>query len=288
MQIDGEARMATRRSPEWLRHGIKSAWFIRLCLRAVGLWRRARRNAFDIRIVEHELPLPDLDPAFDGYTLLHLTDLHIDFDGACLPALLERVRALRYDACVMTGDFRAKTYGPIDATIECLRALRGHLREPIYAVLGNHDSIRMVAPLQSIGVRVLLNESVELRRGGASVTLAGIDDAHHFHLDDVDAAARGRRPNAPAILLSHTPEAHRAAERAGFDAMLCGHTHGGQICLPGGIPMTLDARIPRRFGRGRWRYRRMLGYTSAGSGTSIVTARLNCPAEVTLHRLRRA
>jgi len=280
--------MATRRSPELLRHGIKAAWFIRLCLRSVRLWRRARRNAFDIRIVEHELPLPGLDAALDGFTLLHLTDLHIDFDDACLPALIESVRHLRYDACVMTGDFRAKTYGPIDATIECLGALRGHLREPIYAVLGNHDSIRMVAPLQSIGVRVLMNESVELRRGGAGVTLAGIDDAHHFHLDDVDAAARGRRPNAPAILLSHTPEAYRDAERTGFDAMLCGHTHGGQICLPGGVPLTLDARIPRRFGRGRWHYGRMLGYTSAGTGTSIVTARLNCPAEITLHRLRRA
>jgi uncharacterized protein len=137
-------------------------------------------------------------------------------------------------------------------------------------------------------VRVLINESVELRRGPAAVLLAGIDDAHFFRLDDADAAVRARRPNVPSILLSHTPEAYRDAERVGFDAMLCGHTHGGQICLPGGLAMALDARIPRRFGRGRWRHGKMIGYTCPGAGTSIVAARLNCPPEITLHRLRRA
>ena len=287
IEIDHEAGIATRRTPDWLRTGIKSPGFIRFCLHAAGLWRRACRNALDIRIVEHDLPLPGLDPAFDGFTLLHLSDLHIDFTDACLPAVLERVNKVEYDVCVMTGDFRAKTYGAIDAALDGMRALCAGLHGPMYAVLGNHDSIRMAAPLQAIGVRVLLNDSVELRRGDAAVTLAGIDDAHFFGLDDADAAARERRAGTPSILLSHSPEAYRDAQRVGFDAMLCGHTHGGQICLPGGIPMVLDARMPRRLGRGRWQYRNMIGYTSAGAGTSIVAARLNCPPEITLHRLRK-
>ena len=89
-----------------------------------------------------------------------------------------------------------------------------------------------------------------------------------------------------SILLSHTPEVYRHAHFAQFNIMLCGHTHGGQICLPGGIPVTLDSRCPRRIGAGPWRYQDMLGYTSVGAGTSIVNVRLNCLPEVTLHRLR--
>ena len=89
-----------------------------------------------------------------------------------------------------------------------------------------------------------------------------------------------------SILLSHTPEAYRHAAHADFDLMLCGHTHGGQICLPGGRPLLTDASSPRRFARGAWRYHAMTGYTATGSGTSLVDVRLNCPPEVTLHTLR--
>ena len=69
--------------------------------------------------------------------------------------------------------------------------------------------------------------------------------------------------------------------------MLCGHTHGGQICLPGGVPILTDSDAPRAFARGAWNYRGMAGYTSVGCGSSIVDVRLNCLPEVTLHHLRR-
>ncbi|MCP4451300.1 MAG: metallophosphoesterase, partial [Planctomycetes bacterium] len=62
--------------------------------------------------------------------------------------------------------------------------------------------------------------------------------------------------------------------------------HGGQICLPGGIPVTLDSKCPRYMGKGPWRYHHMQGYTSSGAGTCMVSVRLNCPPEITLHRLR--
>jgi predicted MPP superfamily phosphohydrolase len=91
---------------------------------------------------------------------------------------------------------------------------------------------------------------------------------------------------APAILLSHTPELYRQAAHAGFDFFLCGHTHGGQICLPGGVPVILEAKIPRRLGSGAWSHGPMQGYTSRGAGTSVVDVRFNCPGEITLHRLR--
>src|SRR3954465_14630772 len=90
-----------------------------------------------------------------------------------------------------------------------------------------------------------------------------------------------------SILLSHTPEVYRQAAQANFDLMLSGHTHGGQICLPGSIPIKLEAVLPRRMGAGPWQYRDMTGYTSVGAGSSVVPVRLNCPPEITLHHLRR-
>jgi predicted MPP superfamily phosphohydrolase len=259
---------------------------IRGCLRMVGMLKRARRNALDIRLVENPLPIVGLDPAFDGFTLLHLSDLHVDINETFVPALLERLAGVEYDVCVMTGDYRSKTYGPHDATLDGMRRVRAALNDPIYAVLGNHDGIALVPGFEAMGIRMLMNESVVLRRGDAQIALVGIDDHHFYRLGSIPKAIAGVPAELPAILLSHAPEVYRQAARAGFDVMLCGHTHGGQICLPGGYPVTVDGDVPRRMGRGPWRRHGMQGYTSPGAGTSIVDVRINCPPEITLHRLR--
>ncbi len=261
---------------------------IRNSLRVTGLLGRARRNALDIRLQHNCIRLAELPPAFDGYKLLHLSDLHLDINEQTLHSIVERVRALpAYDACVLTGDYRARTFGDIDQCMHRLEQLRNHLGETVFAVLGNHDSVRMVPAMEAMGIQLLLNESATLERDGASICLAGIDDAHYFRVDSIEKAMASLPDEAVKILLTHTPEVYRQAAHAEFDLLLCGHTHGGQICLPGGYPVTLDARIPRRLGRGPWRYGNMQGYTSAGAGTSIVDVRLNCPAEITLHRLQR-
>ncbi len=259
---------------------------IRGCLRVVGMLKRARRNALAIRVVENQLPIVGLDPAFDGFTLLHLSDLHVDINETFVPALIERLVRVEYDVCVMTGDYRSKTYGPCDATIDGMRRIRAVLRDPIYAVLGNHDSTAFVPEFEAMGIRMLINEAVTLQRDDAQLALVGIDDHHFYRLGSIPTAISGVPVELPSILLSHAPEVYRQAARAGIDVMLCGHTHGGQICLPGGYPVTVDGDVPRRMGRGPWRRRGMQGYTSPGAGTSIVDVRINCPPEITLHRLR--
>ena len=262
---------------------------IRNSLRVVGLLGRARRNALDISISYHRIEAAGLPRAFDGFRVLHLSDLHLDINAGTTHAISERIRKVEdYDICVLTGDYRARTFGPIDETLQRLESLRTHLKNPVYAVLGNHDSVRMVPGIEALGIHVLLNESVPIERHGATIHLAGVDDAHYFRVDNIEKAAADLPDDGYKILLSHTPEIYRQAAHAEFDLMLCGHTHGGQICLPGGYPIMLDARIPRRLGRGRWHYHRMIGYTSAGAGTSIVDVRLNCPAEITVHRLHAA
>ena len=259
---------------------------IRGCVRLVGLHGRARRNAVTPQLRHNEVVLARLPRAFDGLRLLHLSDLHVDMSRDNLHALCEAVRTLDYDICVMTGDYRARTFGDWQPAMAAMASLRLHLKDPVYAVLGNHDSLAMLPPLEALGVTVLMNEATAIKRDGERLFLAGVDDAHYFRVDNLQKAMASVPHDSAVILLSHTPEIWRQAAAAGIDLFLCGHTHGGQICLPGGIPLTLDARCPRRLGRGRWQWGDMLGYTSVGAGTSIVDLRLNCPPEITLHTLR--
>jgi hypothetical protein len=260
---------------------------IAYALKLSGLYWLGRRNTLDIQVRRNEVAIDGLPRAFDGFRLLHLSDLHADLNPPAMQALAETVAMLDYDLCVMTGDYRAQTFGPFEPALDALASLTTQLSAPIYGVFGNHDSIRMLPGLEALGVQMLLNEQVVMSRGGAEIHLIGIDDAHYYRVDNVAAAAADVPFESVSILLSHTPEIYRQAAHAGFDLMLCGHTHGGQICLPGGVPLTLDARCPRYMGRGAWRYGPLQGYTSAGAGTCIVPVRLNCPPEVTVHTLRR-
>ena len=261
---------------------------IRYLLKLSGVYWYGRRKTLDIRLKKNEIELPHLPAAFEGLTLLHLSDLHVDMYPEATHALIEFVDKLDYDLCVITGDYRAWTSGPIDAAMDGMRSLCMVLKQPVYAVLGNHDSIRMAPELEDMGIQMLLNESTIIERQGEKLYLAGIDDAHYYRVDNLEKSAEGIPADAATILLSHTPEVYRQAAHSGFDVMLSGHTHGGQICLPGGYPLTLDANCPRYMGSGSWQYHTMQGYTSVGSGTSIVDVRLNCPPEVTLHRLHRS
>lgn len=261
--------------------------FIRLALKLSGLYWRGRRNAERVIVRRNEVRCKTLPPAFDGFTLLHLSDLHVDRNEGAMRHLVEIVGDLSYDVCVLTGDYRGGTYGPFAATLDGMAQVRAHLREPIYGVLGNHDTIQLVPGLEAMGIRMLLNECETIRRGDQRIHLAGIDDAHYFRVDNLEKAAAPIPEGEFSILLSHTPEIYRQAAHAGFDLLLGGHTHGGQICLPGSIPLTLDSVLPRRLGAGAWQHRDMLGYTSVGAGTSIVPVRINCPPEITLHQLRR-
>jgi uncharacterized protein len=264
-----------------------SPQIIRGTLKLTGLYWRARKNAERIQIRHHNIAWPGLPAAFDGFTILQISDLHVDLNQGAMQRLIELLPQLRYDLCVLTGDYRGRTFGPFAATIEGMARLRASLAGPVYAVLGNHDTIRMVPALEDIGIRMLVNEAQPLLRDGQRLHLAGIDDAHYYRVDNIEKAAAPIPDGEFSILLSHTPEIYRQAAHADFDLMLSGHTHGGQICLPGAIPLTLDSALPRRMGSGSWRYGRMVGYTSVGVGSCIVAVRINCPPEITLHHLRR-
>jgi len=260
---------------------------IRNALKLTGLYWRARRNAERIIVKRNEVRSAALPSLFDGYTILHISDLHVEMNEVAMQNLIELVGGLRYDLCVLTGDYRGKTFGPFEAAIEGVAKVRAHLKPPIYGVLGNHDTIQMVPAMEALGIRMLLNECDVIAHGDQRVYLAGIDDAHFFRVDNIEKAALQIPKDEFSILLSHTPEIYRQAAHANFNLILSGHTHGGQLCLPGSIPIKLEAVLPRRMGAGAWQYHNMSGYTSVGAGSSVVAVRLNCPPEITLHCLRR-
>jgi hypothetical protein len=257
-------------------------------LKLAGLYARARKNADRVLVRRNVFTFAGLPESFDGFIMLHLSDLHADISVGAMRHLVGIVGDLDYDICVLTGDYRGRTFGPFDRTLSHIDALVARLRPPIYGILGNHDTIRMTPALEAMGIKMLFNECATITRGDDVIHLAGVDDAHFYRADDIGKVATRIPASAFSILLSHTPETYREAAAAGFDLMLSGHTHGGQLCLPGGIPIKLEARLPRSMGRGAWRYAEMAGYTSVGAGTSLLPVRLNCPPEITLHTLRRA
>jgi len=261
---------------------------IRAVLKLTGLYWRGTQNARRVRVKHNEIKLKRLPRKFEGFTLLHISDLHVDMNDGAMRRLIEMVPTLEYDVCVLTGDFRGATFGPFEPALDGMARVRRQLKSPVYGVLGNHDTICMIPDLEAMGIQMLMNECNTLWRDDQCIYLAGVDDAHFYRADNIEKAASMIPDGAFSVLLSHTPEIYRQAANAGFDLLLGGHTHGGQICFPGGIPITLDSVLPRRMGSGAWIYNDMVGYTSMGAGSSIVPVRLNCPPEVTLHHLRRS
>lgn len=259
---------------------------------ALGLYGRGLRNTLKVAVREVALHCPDLPAAFDGYRLLHLTDLHLDLCPGLEEAITEAVAACPADACVMTGDYRAATHGPHHPALAALGRLLRAVQAPdgIFATLGNHDCAAMAAPMEDMGIAVLANDAVWLRRDGARLRLVGLDDVHTFYTPLATAALEDHAPSADGVFslaLVHSPDMAGAAAALGFGAYLCGHTHGGQICLPGGRPLVTHLDAHHDLVRGEWRVGGMAGYTSCGAGASAVPLRYFTRSEVTRITLRR-
>jgi len=262
---------------------------LKLGLRLTRLTDRGRRNVLGVQLRRIEFSFPDLPRAFDGFTILHLSDLHLDCLAGLGERLVEVVTRLEVDLCVMTGDYRFDVKGTAEAAnrelakvVPCVRSRHG-----IVGILGNHDFLEAASSLERLGVRMLLNSSFELSQDSESVWLVGLDDPHYYGCDDLPTALRGVPRDAFKILLVHSPEMFREASEAGFDLYLCGHTHAGQVCLPWIGPLVRNAACPRAYVRGKWSYQGVQGYTSAGIGASLLPVRFHCPPEVAVIKLKK-
>ena len=255
------------------------------CLRAAGLGALAHRNFLDVRLVENPVGLRGLPPAFEGFRLLQLSDLHCDLDPALMDVVECAIRGIACDAVVLTGDYHDHIRKSGKTSRALMERLIPLLPRPRFCIFGNHDFLCRVPVYENAGLPVLLNENTVIERGGDRLYLCGIDDPRFFRTHDLVRARSGIPAGSTTILLSHSPEMAAQAASLGYSFMLSGHTHGGQLCLPDGFVVLRNAPVAARFLSGPWSENGMPGYTSRGTGACGVAARLFCPPEITLHTL---
>lgn len=235
--------------------------------------------------------IPGLPPAFEGYRLLQLSDLHISrlFPARWTQAVVDRANAAGADLIVVTGDFIDGSVAMRRADIAPLKNL--HAPDGVFAIPGNHeyffDYREWMQHLSGLGMTMLLNAHTVLTRNGAHLVLAGVTDlsapAHGQTGPDLEAALAGRPANAPVVLMDHQPRTAQNAADQGVALQLSGHTHGGM--LPGLAHMV--ARGNNGFVSGRYSVGGMTLYVSNGTGLWPGFAlRLFCPPEMTRFCLR--
>ena len=255
---------------------------LRAGLRLLRLQARGEQNALKAAMRHLPFTFDTLPEAFRGFTILHLSDLHADGLAGLADRLHDRLRYLEVDLCVLTGDYRFHNDGSCDAVYPPMARILSavNARHGIVGILGNHDCAAMVPEFTRMGVKMLVNEALEVRHGTDSIWLIGVDDPHYYGCDDLPGALLNVPPEAFKILLVHTPEIIADAARHGVHLYLCGHTHGGQICLPYVGPLITYASCARQYVRGVWRYQHLQGYTNTGVGASGVAVRFLCPPEI--------
>ncbi len=245
-----------------------------------------------LTIATAEIPIPGLPAPFDGLTILFVSDVHAGpfLSGEAVSRAIAKLATLGADVVVHGGDLATSS---VDEILEHREAIEG-IAAPagVFAVYGNHDhytrDVQGVGRfLESCGARLLLNDAVALTRGGARIALAGIDD-WNFGRPDLKRAldrARAVAPGAPVILISHNPDAALDAADRGVALTLSGHTHGGQIRIPG---RPVLVRMSRYFlDDGRYVHEHGQIVVSRGLGVSGVPLRLWCAPEALLVTLRR-
>lgn len=254
-----------------------------------------------------DMPLRNLGPAFEGYRLLHLTDMHLGRTHAgYVQRVVESSMATRPDLVAITGDLI--DYDPV-GLIELPAILkRIHAPDGIVAIFGNHDYHEyswkhigarsahraihksLIRILHDHGVRLLRNQSHTITRGTDQLTLVGLDEMWTGRADP-EAAFAGLRPHDPIICLQHNPDGYKFLQHHPWQWMLCGHSHGGQANFPVFGPLYVPMEN-REWVRGLFHFdhptfgRRTM-YVSTGIGYST-PIRMRVPPETTLFTLRRA
>ena len=255
-------------------------------LKVVGCYDRGVNNAQSIELKRITLRFPNLPPAFDGYTILHITDPHFDTLPQFEDLVIETIRGIEVDICVFTGDYKLGVHGRYLHIIPAMRKVVAELsvKDGILATLGNHDTVFMVNPFEEMGIRVLANETISLTRTDDVIHFTGVDDPHYYYTQ-MAAETLEASPDGFKIALIHSPELYDLAAENGFSLYLAGHTHGGQITLPNKKPIIKHLHNGRHLARGRWQHNGLVGYTSNGAGTSGIPIRFNTKGEITVFTL---
>jgi len=241
------------------------------------------------RVRRHDVVIDGLPAAFDGYRVVQISDLHCGpfASGRRVAAWVAAVNRLDADLVAVTGDLIASgaTFVPVVA-----KELGGlTARDGVFAAMGNHDYFTdgeaLAAALEHAGLTLLRNRGVEVRRDGAALFVAGVDDTW-TQRHDLDRALTDRPPAVPVLLLAHDPALFPAAAERGIDLTLSGHTHCGQLGLPPFARKLNLARIMTPFTSGLYRQGGATMYVNHGLGTTGPPIRLGVPPEIAVLTLR--
>ncbi|MBD0355378.1 MAG: metallophosphoesterase [Rubrobacteraceae bacterium] len=248
----------------------------------------------EIRRVEIKpltLTLPRLAPEFDGYRIVQIGDIHLDdwTRPERLSGIVAQVNAQRPDLIAIMGDFASRSAKQLDTRrlTGALRELRA--RDGVLTILGNHDYLTGVELIRrcirGASVTELVNDVHTLRRGKATLHVAGVDDVMEGE-SRLDLVLRDLPDSGAAILLAHEPDfADVSAATGRFDLQLSGHSHGGQVR----VPLLMRLALPpfsQRYTSGLYRVDGMLQYTNRGLGFVDMRLRLLCRPEITVLTLR--
>ena len=266
------------------------AFFAYLALLVVASWGVfVRRRWVEER--EIEVAIPGLPPAFDGYRIAHLSDLHV---GSLTPrAVFEkwvaRTNAKKPDLVAITGDMVTSGTAFHADIAEVVGQLEA--RDGVVVAMGNHDYFGEGEPLVRLlrdkGARVLRNEAWVLEKNGERLHIAGVDD-NWSRRDNLEVALRTRQAEDTTVLLAHDPVMFDEAHRAGVELTLSGHTHGGQVAMPFFAKRLSLAQLTHRHFLGLYREGKSAVYVNAGLGTTGPPLRLGVPPEIAVLVLRAA
>ncbi|MBS1857482.1 MAG: metallophosphoesterase [Acidobacteria bacterium] len=258
----------------------------------MGYGALIQRTDFHVR--EVDLPVPGLPADLDGLRILQLSDIHLSafLSEAEFARVIDASLELRPHLAAITGDLISGPQDPLDACIRQLARLKADAG--LFACMGNHERFAKVEDYAeracaARGIRFLRGHAQALRFGNATLNLAGCDYASHWershYLKGMD---RLIEPGAFNVLLQHNPDVFPVAARQGYNLLLAGHTHGGQVTLEILDQQINPARVYTPFVYGLYREGRASAYVTRGIGTIGVPARIGAPPEITLLRLGKA
>lgn len=258
----------------------------------MGYGSLVERSAFRVR--EIDVPLPGLPRDLNGLRLLQLSDIHLSafLSEAELTRVIDAALETRPHVAVITGDLISIPGDPLDACIRQLARLKTDAGT--FGCMGNHERYANTENYTAdacarVGIRFLRGEARQLRFGNAVVNLAGVDYQTMFKKDRyLIGADRLVVPGAVNILLSHNPDVFPVAARQGYNLLLAGHTHGGQVTMEILDESINPARALTPYVYGLFRSGSSAAYVTRGIGTIGIPARIGAPPEISVLRLRKA
>jgi len=228
-------------------------------------------------------PVAGISPSLHGLKIIHLTDLHFrPYWGKAYDEMLQAIRDAKADFIFITGDFVESKWNRAPALPFVKRFIDGlEARVGIYGILGNHDSDFMTLHLSDNKMTLLYRAHAELHAHDGLLELIGVPGVNRIDLDDefLDHLPPHRQ-GALRIVLAHYPDQIKRLTRIHPHLMFAGHTHGGQICLPGGRAMVTHDSLPKHQSQGIHRFGDIWLIVSRGVGFSTIPVRVFCPAEV--------